>query len=125
MFYFDVPYHIDLRGRTAGTDYLRHVLNLIELLLLTRPGERVNRPSFGGGAMALVFECNSDQRAALLQVNLRSAVAELLSTRIDLRRLDVSTDDEILRIDLDYVVRGEEQNPQVRQLERPLMTETA
>ena len=39
------PFHVDDRGRTADTDELDHVRDLVEQLLFTAPGERVNRPT--------------------------------------------------------------------------------
>ena len=40
----DFPYHFDARGRTAEVDYDAHIRDLIEQVLFTAPGERVNRP---------------------------------------------------------------------------------
>ncbi|MGW4891782.1 GPW/gp25 family protein [Kitasatospora sp. NPDC004240] len=49
------PLRVDGTGRTASADPDRHVRELIELVLLTEPGERVMRPDFGCGLRALVF----------------------------------------------------------------------
>ena len=38
----DFPYHFDSRGRTAEVDYDAHIRDLIEEVLFTAPGERVN-----------------------------------------------------------------------------------
>ena len=43
MINVDYPYHFDGRERTAEADDSRHIRNLIEQLLFTQPGERVNR----------------------------------------------------------------------------------
>ncbi len=37
------PFQFDARGRTAEADYEQHIRDLIEQLLFTMPGERVNR----------------------------------------------------------------------------------
>ena len=55
----DHPYHFDGRGRTAATGGADHIRDLIEQVLFTSPGERVMRPDFGAGLLALVFEPNS------------------------------------------------------------------
>ena len=55
----DVPLHFDHRGRTADVDVDAHVRQMIEQLLFTNPGERVNRPDFGSGLLQLVFAPNS------------------------------------------------------------------
>lgn len=59
----DFPYGIDARGRTAGVADDPHVRDLIEQVLWTAPGERVNRPTFGSGLFGLVFEPNGDALA--------------------------------------------------------------
>ena len=64
----DFPLHFDDRGRTAATDDDEHVRDLIEQVLFTAPGERVNRPTFGSGLLQLVFAPNSDALAAATQV---------------------------------------------------------
>ena len=43
------PYAIDGTGHTAQTDILSHIRDMIEEILFTSPGERVNRPTFGTG----------------------------------------------------------------------------
>ena len=40
------PYTIDGSGRTAQPDDDQHIRQMIEQLLFTAPGERVNRPTF-------------------------------------------------------------------------------
>ena len=55
----DFPYHFSGLGRTATTDRDDHIRDLIEQVLFTAPGERVMRPDFGAGLLALVFEPNS------------------------------------------------------------------
>ena len=44
---------------------------MIEQLLFTEPGERVNRPDFGSGLLQLVFAPNSPELAAALQFTSR------------------------------------------------------
>ena len=43
------PYSFDSTGRTAQDDLPSHVNDMIELILFTSPGERVNLPTFGCG----------------------------------------------------------------------------
>ena len=57
-FEIDFPFRVDGRGRTARSDGDEHVRDLIEQVLFTAPGERVNRPTFGTGLMQLVFAGN-------------------------------------------------------------------
>src|SRR6476661_8979078 len=64
IMYVDHPYRFDARGRTAETTTGEHIRDLIEQVLFTAPGERVNRPDFGCGLQRLVFAPNSDELAA-------------------------------------------------------------
>lgn len=106
--HLDHPYHFDVRGRTAGTtdeDYLR---DLIELVLFTAPGERVNRPTFGSGIRQLVFAPNSEAVAAATQVAVQGALQQWLGDRIEAQAVNVSRDDSTLRIEIRYLVRRDQ-----------------
>ena len=67
------PYLIDGRGRTAEPpDLNTHITELIEQLLFTNPGERVNRNNFGSGLLQSVFAPNSAELAAAMLEELRN-----------------------------------------------------
>ena len=102
----DYPFHFDNRGRTAETDNDDHVRDMIEQLLFTSPGERVNRPDFGSGLLQMVFAPNSPELAAALQFTVQAALQRWLSDVIDVGALQVTADDSILRVDLSYTVRA-------------------
>ncbi len=101
----DFPWHFDGRGRTASADDDEHVLDMIEQLLFTSPGERVNRPDFGSGILELVFAPNSVELAAALQFTMRASLQRWLGDVIEVRDLAVEADDAALRIDVAYLVR--------------------
>ena len=63
--HIDYPFHVGGGGRTAGTNDDDYVRDLVEQVLFTAPGERVNRPTFGSGILRLVFEPASAEAAAL------------------------------------------------------------
>ena len=98
----DFPYRFDGFGRTATTDRDDHVRDLIEQVLLTAPGERVMRPDFGSGLLALVFEPNSTTLAASTQMLVQSALAQHLSHLIAVQAIDVANDDGALRVTVTY-----------------------
>jgi phage baseplate assembly protein W len=108
---FDYPFHFDGRGRTATTPEADHVRDMIEQLIFTTPGERVNRPEFGSGILQLIFAPNSPELAATVQFALQAAVQRWLGDLIELRNLDVQADDSTLAIEMTYAIRrtGEEQ----------------
>ena len=82
----DFPFHFDDRGRTAPTDDDDHVRDMIEQLLFTSPGERVNRPDFGSGLLQLVFAPNSPELAAAVQFMVQAALQQYLGDLIDVQR---------------------------------------
>ncbi len=106
----DFSYHFDSRGRTATTDRDDHVRDMIEQLIFTNPGERVNRPDFGSGLLQLVFGPNSPELAATVQFTLQAALQRWLGDLIQVRDLEVTSEDSTLRISLTYalVATGEE-----------------
>jgi phage baseplate assembly protein W len=99
------PYAIDVRGRTATADDADHLRQLIEQVLFTAPGERVNRPTFGSGLMELVFAPNNDALAAAVQASAYAALQEWLGDRIEVTRLDVVSEDARLEVTVGYTVR--------------------
>src|SRR3954454_18293593 len=101
----DYPFHFDGRGRTATTGYDDHVRDMIEQLLFTNPGERVNRPDFGSGLLQLVFAPNSPELAAALQFTIQASLQRWLGDVIDVQSLEVTSEDSSLRIVIQYVVR--------------------
>ena len=101
----DFPFHFDGRGRTAVTGYDEHVRDMIEQLLFTNPGERVNRPDFGSGLLQMVFAPNSPELAAALQFTIQAALQRWLGDVIELQGLEVTNEDSTLRILIQYVIR--------------------
>ena len=101
----DFPFHFDSRGRTALADEDKHVRNMIEQLIFTSPGERVNRPDFGSGLDQLVFEPNSPELAATVQFTMQAALQRWLGDVIEVRKLQVTSEEAALRIVLEYLVR--------------------
>jgi phage baseplate assembly protein W len=113
----DYPFHFDSRGRTAATDDDDHIRDMIEELLFTNPGERVNRPDFGSGLQQLLFGPNSPELAAALQFTLQATLQRWLGDLIELQALEVTSVDSTLSILVEYVVRRNNQR-QVAQFTR-------
>jgi phage baseplate assembly protein W len=102
--WIDIPLGFDARGRTAGTSYPNHVLDMIEQVLFTTPGERVNRPDFGCGLLTLVFEPNSYELAATLQLSASGALQLWLGDVITVESLEATAEDNVLRVVVRYVI---------------------
>ena len=101
----DFPFHFDNLGRTAATSNDDHIRDMIEQLLFTNPGERVNRPDFGSGLLQLVFAPNSPELAATLQFTVQAALQRWLGDLIEVQALEVTSEDSTLRVVLQYLVR--------------------
>lgn len=106
--HLDHPFHFDASGRTATAtdeDYLR---DLIELVLFTSPGERVNRPTFGCGLRQLVFAPNSEALAAATQVAVQGALQQWLGDLIEAQSVTIVRDDHTLTVEVRYLVRRDQ-----------------
>jgi phage baseplate assembly protein W len=105
----DYPFHVDGRGRTAQTDSEDHIRDLIEQVLFTAPGERVNRPTFGTGLQQLVFAPNSEELAAAVQFLAQGALQQWLGELISVEAVGVRSDDAALQVTVEYTVRRTQQ----------------
>lgn len=103
------PFHYDARGRTAACGDADHIREMIEELLFTAPGERVNRPDFGSGLLQMVFAPNSAELAAALQFTTQAALQRYLGDLIELQQLDVAAQDATLSVTVKYVIRATQQ----------------
>jgi phage baseplate assembly protein W len=101
----DFPFRFDGLGRTAATGDADHVRDLIEQLLFTNPGERVNRPDFGSGLAQLVFASNSPELAAALQFALQAALQRWLGDVVEVQEATVVSEDAVLRVTVGYSIR--------------------
>jgi phage baseplate assembly protein W len=113
----DYPYHFDGRGGTAGTGDDDHIRDLIEQVLFTSPGERVNRPTFGCGLLRLVFEPNSEPLAAVTQLTVRGALQQWLGELIEVEDVQVESQESTLQVTVRYQIRRTQQR-QVAQFSR-------
>jgi phage baseplate assembly protein W len=98
----DYPLHLDAQGRTAATGPGDHVRDLIEQVLFTAPGERVNRPGFGTGLLQMVFLPNSEPLAAATQAAVAAALGQWLGGRIELHGVEVAARESTLEVTVRY-----------------------
>lgn len=111
------PLHFDGRGRTAQAEHDKHIRDLIEQVLFTSPGERVNRPDFGSGLMQLVFAPNSDELATATQFMVQGALQQWLGDLIQVEAVQVESEEATLKVTVQYIVRRNQQR-QVAQFTR-------
>ena len=102
------PFSVDsVEGRVAQErDYAEHVEQLIKQVLLTAPGERVNRPDFGCGVKRLVFAPGGEVAATLAQTVIFQALNKWLGSVIVVHQVAVHAVEERLEIRIGYSVRA-------------------
>ncbi|MEA5593274.1 GPW/gp25 family protein [Rivularia sp. UHCC 0363] len=99
------PFSIDNRGRVASPDYDQHIRQMIEQVLFTWTGERVNRPDFGTGLQQLIFAPNGGELAAATQFLVQGALEQWLGDLIELEAVEVENDDSQLTVTIQYIVK--------------------
>lgn len=108
------PFGFDATGRTRSVPIQDHVRDLVEQVLLTAPGERVNRPQFGSGLLGLVFEPGGSAVAAAVRAQVEASLQLWLADAIQVDGIVARADDSLLEVTVSYVVRA----TQERRVER-------
>lgn len=84
-------------------DQAGQVRDLIEQVLFTSPGERVNRPDFGCGLLQLTFGTLGDALETTLQATVAGALQHWLGDVLQVIAVDVSARDSTLSVAVRYV----------------------
>ena len=104
------PFTVTALGRSAHVRYGsdEHVRQLLELLIMTVPGERVMRPELGSPARQLVFSTEGGPAAVALEAALQSAIQQWLGDVLTLLDLTVTAtgQDGNLDVVVAYEVRS-------------------
>lgn len=103
------PYAVDSSGRTATAARDLHLRHLIEQVLFTAPGERVNRPDFGVNIRQFVFAAGSDETTAAAQFLVQGELERWLGELIDVEAVDVAQEEAQLTITVRYRIRATQQ----------------
>ena len=93
----DYAYPLRIDGgaqRAAQSPYAAHVGQMVEEVLLTAPGERVDLPDFGCGLRQLVFTPMHDSLDVGLQLQITQSLGRWLSDAIAVTSVDVETSDD-------------------------------
>lgn len=101
------PFGIGGDGRSLSVDTRdKQVLQELEQLVLTNPGERLFLPAFGGGATRLLFESTDDNTISIAKATLTQAIQTWLAGRVELLNVDVSSSGSMISIVITYQVAG-------------------
>lgn len=106
----DYPFCYDGRGRTACATGPKHIRDMIEQVLFTSPGERVNRPTFGSGLLQLVFEPNSDVLISTVQLTVQGALQQWLGDLIIVEDVQIIGEDSTVTVKVQYKIRSKQQS---------------
>ena len=96
------PYQFDGRGRTREAALQDYVKQLVEQVLFTSPGERVNLPDFGSGLLQLPFAPNSAEMAAATQFAVQGALQKWLAGYVKVQSVQASAQDAVLSVTVSY-----------------------
>ena len=101
------PFAIDRsQGQVSQErDYDAHVVQLMKQVLLTSPGERIDRPDFGCGVKRLVFAPGGEVAATLAQTIVFQSLNKWLSGVITVHEVKVEAVDSRLDIRIGYAIR--------------------
>jgi uncharacterized protein len=95
-----------LKTWAEENDYRQHVIQLIKQVLLTSPGERINRPDFGCEIRRMIFNPNSEVAASLAQVTIYQALEKWLGKVISVDNVKVKPIEERLEIRVVFVIKA-------------------
>jgi Bacteriophage baseplate protein W len=98
------PYQFDGRGRTTQAAIADYVTQLVEQVLFTSPGERVNLPDFGSGLLQLPFAPNSMELAAATQFAVQGALQKWLSSYVKVKSVVASAQEAVLTVTVTYTL---------------------
>jgi len=104
MTWFSFPYRIAPAGTTAIADREAQIRDMVEQVLFTAKGSRINRPEFGAGMHELVFSRNSPEIAAAAQHMVQAALQRWLADVIELRTVRTRALDSTLEVQVVYAL---------------------
>jgi uncharacterized protein len=96
------PYQFDQRGRTQQASLGDYIKQLVEQVLFTSPGERVNLPDFGSGLLQLPFAPNSVEMAAATQFTVQAALQKWLGSYVKVQSVVASAEEAVLTVTVTY-----------------------
>jgi phage baseplate assembly protein W len=97
------PWQLGGSRRLATRAPLEHLDDLVRLVLLTGPNERLHRPGFGAGLGAsTLFEPLSPDLAGTVRARARGSLTAALGGRLDVIDVTVSVEESTLSAEVVY-----------------------
>jgi len=89
------PYRVTSARQLEPAEIEHHIGDLVRLVLLTAPGERLHRRDFGAGlGTSALFEPLDPALLTMVQARARGSLEQSLGDRIDVVSIDVDVDGE-------------------------------
>lgn len=101
------PFEFDGRGRTRDPQNA-YVDQLIEQVLFTSPGERLNMPDFGSGLLQLPFAPGSAELETATQFAVQASLQKWLSDYIVVESVAASAQEGQLTVKVTYSLLNED-----------------
>lgn len=101
------PMKVNARGEIALVNGAKDIEQSIRIILGTRPGERVMRPTFGCKAHDLLFEIRDATTASLLKKYVLDAL-NFWEPRIQVLQVEVLLDNDLdgaLQVEISYEIK--------------------
>jgi len=96
------PFQINHYGHISEADADKHLRDMMEQILFTIQGERVNRPEFGCGVQMLVFGSIQPEMLTVKQSLIQMELQKYLGHLMQLREVKISTEESKLTILIRY-----------------------
>ena len=103
------PFQVAGTGQTARAGAEGHIHQMIEQVLFTAPGERVNRPDFGTGLRQLIFAGENEELLTATQFLIQGSLQQWLGDIIEVEGVTVSSEDSTLAVVVRYRVLQSQQ----------------
>lgn len=103
------PLQINKQHHTSMVSQQQYIRQLIEQVLFTLPGERVNQPDFGSNIMSFIFAPLNDELAIAHQFLIQSALQQWLGDLIQVEAVNIVQDEEKANITVQYIVLQSQQ----------------
>jgi phage baseplate assembly protein W len=98
------PFNFNRYGHIEDADASKHIRDMMEQILFTVPGERVNRPDFGCGVQRMVFGTTRPEMMSVKQAEIQSELHRYLGHLISLQEVRVTTQESRIEILIRYML---------------------
>src|SRR5579871_2051393 len=97
------PFYLHRGGISANRQHI--IEDLIEQVLFTAPGERVNRPDFGCGLLQAAFGDLSDPVQTALEASIAGSLHRWLEDQIQVEAVQMTRKESELQVTVRYMDR--------------------